>query len=398
MARTPQLLLIDDIPLARRMIRDVLRQARYEVLADFGDNESAQTFIEHEIINGQRIDTIVTDVIRPGGSGIEFVRWLRRRPSDQTMDGGLRVCSTPILVLTSGGVLAAKEAFADDPSVVVLGKDDFDSLPASIDRLLRDHRARLLRDLHRVGLAITWEEDQYTVLNAYARPHDDRIVTATVLGSADDIGRSLADVVLVDDDWEPAQRAIDAFEALLNDPKTTERDLQEFFTLYPEFLLRGDFDALWPEPRLAIAGTRSVRPDFVLQPRGVRDIPWHWGLVDLKSPKAPLLVNRRFHPSFSHHVTRVVQQLRDYERYFADPANERALRARFGGVVPQPKLTAVIGRLPAADLAMYQRLRHQLGAITITTYDELLELRRADVNRLRAQHTRAALRPLRTRS
>src|SRR5215831_14834570 len=95
------------------------------------------------------------------------------------------------------------------------------------------------------------------------------------------------------------------------------------------------------------------------------------------------MVNSQFHRSLSHHVTKVVTQLRDYGEYFADPRHQETLRQRFGGVVPQPKLVGLIGRLPSQDAReRYTLLRTRLTDVALTTYDEILEFRRARVEQI----------------
>jgi hypothetical protein len=104
--------------------------------------------------------------------------------------------------------------------------------------------------------------------------------------------------------------------------------------------------------------------------------------IDLKSPEAPLLRSTRFHADFTRDVQRVVTQLRDYAEFFADPSNRSALEERFG-VAPQPRLVAIIGRLPKDNQPRYSALMRRIPDVEITTYDEVLEFRRAQLDRLR---------------
>jgi hypothetical protein len=170
----------------------------------------------------------------------------------------------------------------------------------------------------------------------------------------------------------------------------TERDLQAFLQQHPEFILRGEFDSYWAQPQLRDAdSTKVIRPDFVLQPLGLRSTGWNWQLVDLKSPRVPLLANSQFHRDLSRHVSRVVTQLKDYGEFFSNPRNGDIIRQRFGGVIPQPKLVALIGRLPNNDAReRYTTLRTRLTDVCLTTYDEILEFRRARVHQIESALSR----------
>lgn len=75
--------------------------------------------------------------------------------------------------------------------------------------------------------------------------------------------------------------------------------------------------------------------------------------------------------------------------YFADPRHRDTIRQRFGGIIPQPKLVALIGRLPNDDAReRYTTLRTTLTDVALTTYDEILEFRRARVQQIEATLSR----------
>jgi hypothetical protein len=192
-------------------------------------------------------------------------------------------------------------------------------------------------------------------------------------------------LVLIADRPKVAEIALARFEELLNYPHVTEKDFQLFFQLHPEFLLRDEYDSFWAEPILRSPTTGNmIRPDFILQPHGKHDTPWNWAVLDLKRPDVPLIANNRFHADFSKHVYRVLTQLKDYGDFFSDPRNHEMLCQRFGGIIPQPKLTAVIGRLPARDRDRYAILQGRLQGVSITKYDEIIEFRKSKVAWIRA--------------
>jgi hypothetical protein len=230
-----------------------------------------------------------------------------------------------------------------------------------------------------------WKEGLYRVFPAYEATNPELMETERFAGISSTFASSYTTLCLIQDQGAIARFYLDEFERLLNSPHANERDMQAFFERHPEFILGGHFDSYWSQPSLPTADLRIVRPDFVLQPVGLRSTAWNWQVLDLKSPQAPLMVNSQFHRSLSHHVSKVVTQLRDYGEYFADPRHQETLRQRFGGVVPQPKLVGLIGRLPSQDAReRYTVLRTRLTDVALTTYDEILEFRRARVEQIEA--------------
>lgn len=53
-------------------------------------------------------------------------------------------------------------------------------------------------------------------------------------------------------------------------------------------------------------------------------------------------------------------------------------------MLPNPKLVAIIGRLPPEHKDQYAVLRSRLTGVSITTYNEILEFRRAELERIAA--------------
>jgi hypothetical protein len=172
---------------------------------------------------------------------------------------------------------------------------------------------------------------------------------------------------------------------MINAPSLDERNFQRFFQRHPQFLLAYQYDTYWAEPRLTSrTAARRISPDFVLQPVGGRENGWNWNIVDLKRHNVPLLTGRSGRANLSSHVHRVVTQLQNYRAFFEDPRNHQSLGNRFGGVRPSPKLTAIIGRLPISpdDRAEFSTLVRRIPDVEIRSYDEVLLLRKASVDRI----------------
>ena len=81
-----QVLLVDDDPMLRRMLRAMLERAGHVVIeAEDGDQGMAM-FVEH------KPDLVLTDIIMPNREGVEFIGALRRENSH-----------APIIAMSGGG-------------------------------------------------------------------------------------------------------------------------------------------------------------------------------------------------------------------------------------------------------------------------------------------------------
>src|SRR5262249_8862820 len=151
---------------------------------------------------------------------------------------------------------------------------------------------------------------------------------------------------------------------------------------HPEFLYRGAYASHWSEPTLRDARS-DLKPDFVLKPLTMLENAWNWEILDLKRHNAEIATAHRNHPDLSAAVYHGCAQLRNYRRFFDDPRNRDRLMQQFGGVVPQPKLALIIGRITTQNADRIGRLRNAVPDVEILTYDEILSFRRTQVQRER---------------
>jgi two-component system chemotaxis response regulator CheY len=79
-------LTVDDSKTMRDMVKYTLTQAGYAVI-EAGDGQEAL-----QVVNGKKIDVVVTDLNMPNMNGIELIRALRAKPEFKF---------TPILMLTT---------------------------------------------------------------------------------------------------------------------------------------------------------------------------------------------------------------------------------------------------------------------------------------------------------
>lgn len=383
-------LVVDDDRLTRRLLYWAFQNADIRMM-EAEVNEEAFKIINEIAASNLELDVITTDLSRPPslstGEGIDFIRKIRASHDEITLAGGLRLKHVPIIVMTgTDDVAAVREIPKIDANIPIFEKPfDEDEIVKKINELVRKYRNEILSGLQRVGMALVWSGGTYQVLDAYAQIPSSPVETSYIKWTAET--HAYSRLVLIADRHKAARLALSQFESMLNDPHTTERDFQRFFELHPEFLLRDEYDSYWAEPVLkSPVDKRTIRPDFVLQPYARKAANWNWAVVDLKKPQVPLLSYKNFHMDLSRQVYRVATQLKDYADFFSDPRNHEVIKLRFGGMLPNPKLVAVIGRLPPEHKDQYAVLRSRLTGVSITTYDEILEFRRAKLERIEAQN------------
>jgi two-component system chemotaxis response regulator CheY len=92
---TRTVLVVDDAPSMRLLLRDTLEPMGYAVVEACNGNEATA------LLDGRVFDTIVCDVSMPGMDGIAFMHELRTHP---------RYARTPVMVLTSDSRVSTREA------------------------------------------------------------------------------------------------------------------------------------------------------------------------------------------------------------------------------------------------------------------------------------------------
>lgn len=71
----PQVMIIDDVPATRTLVRDMLREMGYQTISEAGSAKEAL-----EQLKKKRARLIICDYMMEGGSGLDFVRELRTHP------------------------------------------------------------------------------------------------------------------------------------------------------------------------------------------------------------------------------------------------------------------------------------------------------------------------------
>ena len=80
-------LIVDDEPSIREILRRSLAKARYDIHEAAGPLEASRAFLKH------KIDAVVLDLRMPDLSGFQFLDWLRNEPNE-------RAQTVPVLILT----------------------------------------------------------------------------------------------------------------------------------------------------------------------------------------------------------------------------------------------------------------------------------------------------------
>jgi hypothetical protein len=354
------------------------------------NNQAALKKLEELSLINAHLDFITTDLVNVyllaenRIEGVEFIQQVRTLSNDLLVSGGLRLKRLPIIVFTGGGFTFEniKKINRIDPSIPVVSKSNPDELPNKLIKAITSYRHNVLAEFQRNGLAAFWSEGKFRLGTAHSLPTD--FQSKYYAGNKEQVSSAYSRLVVITGTSSISDIALEEFEDLLNSKSTRERDLQELFKRHPELLMGDEYDSYWAEPILVSPATgEKIRPDFVLQPLALRSNPWRWNIVDLKRHDFDLLIEKRFHVDLSRQVYRAATQLRDYSDFFADPRNSDIIKERFGGFIPSPQLTMIIGRFPDSERAKFNKLQGRVAGVHIRTYDEILEFRRAQLDKLR---------------
>jgi DNA-binding response OmpR family regulator len=123
-------LVVDDEPIVREVVVKYLRREGFRTL-EAGDGDTARQLVEHE-----RLDLVVLDLMLPGTDGLAVCRWIRARST------------LPVIMLTARG------EEADRIVGLELGADDYVTKPFSP----RELAARVRTVLRRAQTSVARDE------------------------------------------------------------------------------------------------------------------------------------------------------------------------------------------------------------------------------------------------
>jgi len=165
---------------------------------------------------------------------------------------------------------------------------------------------------------------------------------------------------------------IGELEELINNPRTTERQLQLFFELHSHFFRRWDHREVHPQVYLT-QDKHPLIPDFILTDRETQ----RSAIIELKLPNPKVIRRQRNRDRFSAAVLEARSQLLSYRDWFRVDANRNRLKASVGMQVYEPHLAVIIGRSSEfQDEYDRQKLAASMADVEVVSYDDILRYAR----------------------
>lgn len=200
---------------------------------------------------------------------------------------------------------------------------------------------------------------------------------ASASGLSDDRRDGLSAVISssLSPDRFPSLLALKDFEALLNDRRTNERDLQKFFEENPQFLFALDERYCEVRAHVSLLDSRDNQliPDFIAR---VQDSNV-WNVIELKQPRDCVQGHRAGRSRVSQAVARAVSEALRYREVFGTRENRSRMMRQFGIVAYEPCMTVVIGRGRSRERLEWRSASPLLPSVEIVSYDYLFERARS---------------------
>jgi lysine biosynthesis protein LysW len=173
------------------------------------------------------------------------------------------------------------------------------------------------------------------------------------------------------------QVAVEELESLINDPKTKEKDLQDFFERNPTFILNDEYKKAHPHIVLTKDDGEKLIPDFALEPLNQNAL---CDLLELKLPATEVFVLKQRRMRFSAAVLEACAQLREYSMFFDEEKNRIAIRDKYGLLAFKPKMFVIIGRRGKVNPIEVRKMESDLPNLQLRTYDDLIDRVKSRVN------------------
>jgi hypothetical protein len=165
------------------------------------------------------------------------------------------------------------------------------------------------------------------------------------------------------------KRAVEELETLVNDSRTKESQLQEFFERNPNFIVNDDYKAAHPHLVLTRNDGIKLIPDFLLEPTAQNSL---CDLLELKLPASQIFVTQKRRARFSSAVLEACAQLRTYSEFFDDSGNRSAIQQKYGLLAYKPKLFVVIGRRGDTNPILQRQIEADVPYLLLRTYDDVI--------------------------
>ncbi len=158
-------------------------------------------------------------------------------------------------------------------------------------------------------------------------------------------------------------------EVLINNPRARESDFQGFFEDHPQLFRMWDYRDVYPHLYLTREDQGPLIPDFLLVDPEVHQAM----LVDLKLPKAKLIVERPNRERFSAAIDEARSQLLEYRDWFEDSSNRLKLMEKVGMEIYRPRMGVIIGtNQDFRDAVQRQKVASRYPDIEVVTYEDIV--------------------------
>ena len=372
-------LFLDDHSLFRSGAITAIQNHLNTNFEEFGDGESLLNRLDEVSKKNEHVDFIITDINHPSINGVEVIQRIKAYSDSILYHNGLRLKHIPIIILSmmQGSPEISEKIRRITKDISFLSKaDEVGDIIKSIVKNIASYRKEIIQEFTNEGFSIQFEDGKYNISKTYDIPPF--IETKYFEGIAPAASKAATRKILIQNTSTIGKVSISLFEKLLNSSNTSERDLHEFFLLFPEFLLDNNYDILHSE-NCHNSQSIKLRTDIIAQKRGMRNIAEEWRIIELKKHTEKILTDRKYHSNFTKTVYNAITQLRNYSDYFSNIKNAEEIKKKYNGIIPNPKLSLIIGMTPKGKENLFAKTRRDYPDISITTYDEILTFRKIQV-------------------
>jgi hypothetical protein len=158
-------------------------------------------------------------------------------------------------------------------------------------------------------------------------------------------------------------------EDLINNPKTTENNIQSFFEEHKQFFRLFEYRDIYPHVYLTRENDGPLIPDFILVDPELQKAM----VLDLKLPSAKIIVKKPNRYRFTSAVEEARAQLLEYQDWFENRENREKLMDKLGMEVYRPRLGVIIGTSREfRSFIERQKLASRYPDIEVVTYDDII--------------------------
>lgn len=164
---------------------------------------------------------------------------------------------------------------------------------------------------------------------------------------------------------------LNELENLINKSGVKEKELQDFFELYPDLILGKDYQRSIPQATIITDEGDHWRADFILVPY---DQLTFSKILELKLPSSGTsLPSKSGHDNFYNELYKAISQIKDYHRSFDSPAVKQRFKEKYKTDVFKPDMQLIIGRRKDIKSVRGIQTLQKENQIVITDWDSLCE-------------------------